>query len=339
MTTLVFEEHDTSAIHVVDVRRVFLAAFTGRDPEVVAQHIHELAAIGVTAPASTPSVFELNHTSVRQTGALVVNGSNTSGEVEAVVIRSDDQLLLTVGSDHTDRELEKTDIAASKAVCHKVVGTQCISLGKIDDWDAIEARLYADGQLCQRGELRLLMPLEEILRCLREQHGTVLSNGEVLFLGTIPSKVSLSPSSRFSAELRLADGTRLSLTYQVTDVSGAHNLPLRKPELEFFDVDTVEWTPIQGTRGQSVRILASDPGSGIATRMLRFEPGADTSEMGVLRHDFWEEVYILSGELHDLTLNHVFPTGTYACRPPGMPHGPWKSEEGCITFEVRYPAV
>jgi len=26
----------------------------------------------------------------------------------------------------------------------------------------------------------------------------------------------------------------------------------------------------------------------------------------------------------------------YACRPPGMPHGPWRAPEGCITFEIRY---
>lgn len=114
---------------------------------------------------------------------------------------------------------------------------------------------------------------------------------------------------------------------------------MNKPEFEFFDVETVEWTEIDGgVPGQTERILAQDSGSGIATRLLRFEPGTDTSELGVLRHDFWEEVYILSGDLHDLTIDEVFTTGMYACRPPGMPHGPWRSESGCVTFEVRYPA-
>ncbi|MED5569770.1 MAG: cupin, partial [Chloroflexota bacterium] len=28
--------------------------------------------------------------------------------------------------------------------------------------------------------------------------------------------------------------------------------------------------------------------------------------------------------------------GMYACRPPGMPHGPYLSPIGCTTFEVRY---
>ncbi len=28
--------------------------------------------------------------------------------------------------------------------------------------------------------------------------------------------------------------------------------------------------------------------------------------------------------------------GMYACRPPGMKHGPYRTETGCVTLEVRY---
>jgi hypothetical protein len=111
-----------------------------------------------------------------------------------------------------------------------------------------------------------------------------------------------------------------------------------KPELEFFPVTNVRWTPAQGglVAGLYERILAVDPASGVATRMLRFDPGTNTSAAGALVHDFWEEVYIVQGALHDLTLDQTFPEGTYACRPPGMRHGPWVAPEGCLTFEVRY---
>ena len=113
---------------------------------------------------------------------------------------------------------------------------------------------------------------------------------------------------------------------------------MQKPELEFHPVTEVAWTSVEPTvPGLTERILAADVESGVATRMLRFDPGTDTSSQGVLVHDFWEEVYILEGELHDLTLDRVFPAGTYACRPPGMEHGPWRSAPGCVTFEVRYP--
>jgi hypothetical protein len=114
---------------------------------------------------------------------------------------------------------------------------------------------------------------------------------------------------------------------------------MHKPEHEFFPVTDVEWTPAQGglVPGLFERILASDPSSGVATRILRFDPGTNTSAAGAQVHAFWEEVYILEGSLHDLTLNQTFPKGTYACRPPGMRHGPWIAPEGCLTFEVRYP--
>jgi hypothetical protein len=84
------------------------------------------------------------------------------------------------------------------------------------------------------------------------------------------------------------------------------------------------------------RILAHDPAAGVATRMLRFSPGTDTSANGVMAHDFWEEVYILEGAIYDIPLGKTFSAGMYACRPPGMKHGPWRSEQGCTTFEVRY---
>jgi hypothetical protein len=113
---------------------------------------------------------------------------------------------------------------------------------------------------------------------------------------------------------------------------------MAKPEREFFPADSIGWTPAQGglVPGLFERILSSESRSGVATRILRFDPGTDTTLAGPQVHDFWEEVYILEGALHDLTLNQSFGRGAYACRPPGMPHGPWQAPEGCLTFEVRY---
>ena len=108
-----------------------------------------------------------------------------------------------------------------------------------------------------------------------------------------------------------------------------------KPEMEFTPVGDWEWVPVLGgAAGQYERVLASD--GVVGTRMLKFEPGCDTSDLGVVVHDFWEEVYILEGSLHDLRLDETFEAGTYACRPPGMEHGPWRAPDGCVTFEVRY---
>ena len=116
---------------------------------------------------------------------------------------------------------------------------------------------------------------------------------------------------------------------------GSASMP--KPEREFFDVSVVGWTACAGTvSGLTERILAADEEAGVATRILRFSPGTDTTPNGVQNHDFWEEVYILEGSLTDLTLGETFTTGMYACRPPGMTHGPWVSPGGCVMFEARY---
>lgn len=113
---------------------------------------------------------------------------------------------------------------------------------------------------------------------------------------------------------------------------------MRKPELEFTPVEESGWTPVDARcPGLSERILARDGDTPVATRMLRFAPGTDTRVLGTMAHEFWEEVYILSGDLHDVVLDETFEEGSYACRPPGMRHGPWISRRGCTTFEVRYP--
>lgn len=109
---------------------------------------------------------------------------------------------------------------------------------------------------------------------------------------------------------------------------------MAKPELEFFDVENISWEPVEGSPGIYERIVSKDPETGSYTRVLRFEPGVITSE--ILVHDFWEEVFILKGGLMDLTSQRTFTDGMYACRPPGMKHGPYSVPVGCITLEMRY---
>lgn len=107
-----------------------------------------------------------------------------------------------------------------------------------------------------------------------------------------------------------------------------------KPELEFH-LPGGERVPVPGVEGITEQILAGDPASGTYTRILRFAPGADSSPNGVQVHDFWEEVYLVAGDLTDLRLGETFTAGMYACRPPGMEHGPWRSERGATLLEVR----
>ncbi len=109
-----------------------------------------------------------------------------------------------------------------------------------------------------------------------------------------------------------------------------------KRQLEFFAADTMGWREA-GPPGTEEKVLSQDADDpAVLTRLVRWEPGLDTSAAGVITHDYVEEVYLLDGELTDLTLGRTFRAGSYASRPPGMPHGPYRTPAGCTMLEIRY---
>ena len=122
-------------------------------------------------------------------------------------------------------------------------------------------------------------------------------------------------------------------------------MPMNKPHKEFHRLDmNADWvTPPGYPAGIHQKILASDINEtskmGSRSRLLRFAPGAYTTIPFV--HDHWEEVYLVEGDLtvgSDTSGNggEAFSAPTYACRPPGVPHGPFKSVRGCVLFEIHY---
>ena len=121
-------------------------------------------------------------------------------------------------------------------------------------------------------------------------------------------------------------------------------MAIEKEHKEFYTIDMTQgWhTPPTYPEGIKQQILAGfldeKNKRGYRTRHLRFEPGVYTTEPFV--HDYWEEVYLVSGDLtvgSDKNGNGgiSFPPHTYACRPPGTFHGPFKSEKGCLLLEMH----
>ena len=122
-------------------------------------------------------------------------------------------------------------------------------------------------------------------------------------------------------------------------------MPTLKPHIEFSPVDLATgWEVPHGyPAGIQQKILAGTlderHGRGTRTRLLRFTPGTYTTLPFV--HDYWEEVYLIAG---DLTVGsdaqgrggERFEPPTYACRPPGAPHGPFRSDGGCLLLEIHY---
>ena len=97
---------------------------------------------------------------------------------------------------------------------------------------------------------------------------------------------------------------------------------------EFFDPADLPWHPAPGF-GTGV---SGGRDEGVTTRFLRFDPGSGKD--AVVTHDFWEEIYIVSGTFE--CGGRTYKEGCVAVRPPGMPHGPFHSASGCLNFEVRY---
>lgn len=122
-------------------------------------------------------------------------------------------------------------------------------------------------------------------------------------------------------------------------------MPVNKQHDEFYAVDLGSgWeVPAGYPEGIKQKILAGalDEAAkrGSRTRLLRFEPGVFTTAPFV--HEYWEEVYLVHG---DLTVGNdargaggeSFAPHTYACRPPGAAHGPFKSQKGCLLLEIHY---
>ncbi|GAC1559523.1 MAG: hypothetical protein NVS2B5_22870 [Beijerinckiaceae bacterium] len=115
-----------------------------------------------------------------------------------------------------------------------------------------------------------------------------------------------------------------------------------KPHLEFFRIDDNGWTAL--APGVRHKILAGGLDEknrrGFLNRLVRWDPGAAIDT--VIVHEFYEEVLVVSGELlvgtaDDRTRFESFPAPSFACRPPGAPHGPFRAgPEDCVLFENQF---
>ncbi|GAA4882468.1 DUF2848 family protein [Actinomycetospora straminea] len=200
--------------------RLVVAGYTARDQGAVAAHIAELAEIGVPPPASVPAFFDLDPALLTTEDVVRVSGANTSGEVEPVLLRAGGRWFLAVGSDHTDRDLERDDVAASKAACPKPIGATVARLADEPgsfDLDHVSAESTVDGVTYQASSLAELLRPDEVLARMRVAlPDNPLDTGEdfALFGGTTPLLGGVFvPGARWELALRLTDGTDLTHTY------------------------------------------------------------------------------------------------------------------------------
>lgn len=170
--------------------RVIIAGYTGRNQDEVRAHVKELSAQGIPAPTEIPTIFRTTLDRLTVANEIEVVGTRTAGEAEVVLLVNGQDLWVSIGSDHTDRELEKIDIPASKQVCPKPVSSAVWRYAELRErWDGLILRSWVGEngreQLYQEGRMAALLRPEDLLALLRRRLGNLV-DGAAVYTGTIP---------------------------------------------------------------------------------------------------------------------------------------------------------
>lgn len=190
--TLTLEEKDKVGPLTFAYGRMVNAGYVGRDQEEVRRHVQELARKGIPGPKTTPTLYPVIPRMLVTDDRIEVYGDETCGEVEYVLfIENEHTIYVGIGSDHTDRHLEETDIPRSKQMCPNVIGRKVWPLGEVaDHWDdlVIEASVLKDGEevLYQKGRLALIMEPRSLMEFVASKVRFPLEH-LIIYSGTLGS--------------------------------------------------------------------------------------------------------------------------------------------------------
>jgi hypothetical protein len=202
--TFTVDAQDTTTPLTLAIDQAVIAGWTGRDPVARDRHIAELEAIGIARPASTPIYYRVAARRLTTADSIEVSGSDSSGEVEFVLIGWQGRIFVGAGSDHTDRKVEAYGVTVSKQMCDKPIAPVLWELEDvIGHWDRMILRSFAwiDGSrvLYQEGTLDGMLPVDELIR--RGFGGAALPDGCAMFGGTFAARGGIRAASRFEFEL------------------------------------------------------------------------------------------------------------------------------------------
>ena len=203
----------TNRLVSLEPQRFVIAGWTGRNAAAIEHHIEELAALGVPRPSTVPLYYRAGKESLSQAASIEVLGPDSSGEAEPVLFFAEGEWWLTVGSDHTDRQVESYSVAVSKQMCPKPIGTSAWRWSDIQDRQdeiVLESRILEDGEwvVYQQGTLASIRPLASLRDGFFTQPGCQPEAGHFLSCGTlgaIPNAAGQAIRPAQATELTLRD--------------------------------------------------------------------------------------------------------------------------------------
>ncbi|MEA2290468.1 MAG: hypothetical protein QOD55_2465, partial [Solirubrobacteraceae bacterium] len=204
----------------LDDPQIVIAGFTGRDEASVEAHIAELVALGIPRPETVPAFFTVASSLLQIAPTEVaVDAPQTSGEAEPVLVRlPSGECFVGVGSDHTDRDLERESLEASKRACAKPIGEALWPLADVQEhWDELQlvGETGPEATAYQRSTLADLLRPEDVLELVWEA-GADPERPLVVFLGTVSLEDGFRYDSAFRATLRdPRAGRELVCSYEI----------------------------------------------------------------------------------------------------------------------------
>ncbi len=176
------------------VKRMINAGYVGRNVAAVQAHIDELAEEGVPAPKSIPMIFSVLSGNITTEGAVEVLGDKTNGEAEFSILFDGDRILVGVGSDHTDRELETVSISMSKQIHENVMSQTVWDLEDLrSHWDELELKSWTriegsdEDILYQDATLGTIISVEDLISLVKSRLNDGDLDGLVVYSGTVPN--------------------------------------------------------------------------------------------------------------------------------------------------------
>ncbi|AXW86954.1 hypothetical protein AU509_10150 [Lonsdalea britannica] len=205
---LIFNVLEKSAEKLIEVEidRLVIAGWTGRDRDAVMHHIRELEALGVPQPSAIPLFYRVATNQLTQSSLVEVVGNASSGEAEPLIFSYHGELYVSLASDHTDRQLEAQNVALSKQLCAKPVAREAWPLREVmAHWDSLILRswIVEDGEyrLYQEGTLASLQPPMALLQRYLAPDVPMLADGLAMSCGTMTAIGGIRPATEFRMAL------------------------------------------------------------------------------------------------------------------------------------------